>query len=131
MGSMGRKQNNMGNMNRSGGNRNNFGGGLGSQVNPWLSQNASNNVLGGMGRNLASDQQAQLALASTLLNNLLKPGSQMNKMHTNVSMMYELSSMYFVVISWYSKLSLYSTLIQFYRSLEKYSSSFYSLHSQH
>jgi len=87
----GKKQNNnMNNRNRSFGGKSNFGGGgigMGSQVNPWLSQ-SSNNPLGGFGRSIASDQQAQLALASTLLNNLLKPASQLNKLQVTVSKEY-------------------------------------------
>jgi hypothetical protein len=84
-GPMGRKHNVMNNLGRSGGGKNNFGGALGTQVSPWLSQSNASSPLSSLGRNLASDQQAQLALASTLLNNLLKPAAQLNKLSTTVS----------------------------------------------
>lgn len=48
-----------------------------NQVNPWLPQSISGNF-GDMGRNIGSDPQAQLALASNLINNLLGPDSPLN-----------------------------------------------------
>ncbi|XP_065201357.1 zinc finger protein on ecdysone puffs-like isoform X2 [Planococcus citri] len=68
----------------SGGKPNNYsGGGLMNQVNqvnPWLSTSNNNaSSYNSMGRNIVNDPQAQLALASNLLNNLLSP-SQLNNL---------------------------------------------------
>ncbi|XP_065214941.1 zinc finger protein on ecdysone puffs-like isoform X2 [Planococcus citri] len=68
----------------SGGNPNNYsGGGLMNQVNPWLSTSNNNgssyNNSLGRNMNIVNDPQAQLALASNLLNNLLSP-SQLNNL---------------------------------------------------
>lgn len=49
-----------------------------NQVNPWLPQSISGNF-GNLGRNIGSDPQAQLALASNLINNLLGPDSPLNQ----------------------------------------------------
>ena len=72
----------------SGGKSNNYtGSGLMNQVNPWLSQsNNSGSSFNSLGRNIVNDPQAQLALASNLLNNLLSP-SQLNKL-SQVNMLF-------------------------------------------
>ncbi len=68
------------NRNRMSGGKGGFGG-LINQVNPWLSQSSGlGNSFNPMGRSMVSDPQAQLALASNLLNNLLSPASHMNKL---------------------------------------------------
>lgn len=74
--------NNHQNRNRlsGGGKNNNYSGSLMNQVNPWLSQSGTGSSFGSLGRNLVTDPQAQLALASNLLNNLLSPSSQLNKL---------------------------------------------------
>lgn len=74
------KKQGMQNQNRNrgipGGKGNSFGGGgVMNQVSPWLSQNSSFNPLRSI-----DDQQAQLALASSLLNNLLSPRNQLTKL---------------------------------------------------
>lgn len=57
--------------------RNRFGGGVGG-VNPWLPQSNSGNF-GNLARNIGADPQAQLALASNLINNLLGADSPLHK----------------------------------------------------
>ncbi|KAK7602248.1 hypothetical protein V9T40_009689 [Parthenolecanium corni] len=67
-------------------NRNRFAGNFGNksnhflnQVNPWLPQSNAGNF-SNVGRNIGSDPQAQLVLASNLINNLLGPDSPLNKL---------------------------------------------------
>lgn len=79
------KKPSMQNQNRnrlSGGKSNNYtGSGLMNQVSPWLSQSSSaGSSFNNLGRNIVNDPQAQLALASNLLNNLLSPSSSLNKL---------------------------------------------------
>lgn len=57
------------------------GGSLMNQVSPWLSQSTNvSNSFNPLGRSIANDRNAQLALASSLLNNLLSPSTQLNKL---------------------------------------------------
>lgn len=78
----------------SGGKPNNYsGGGLINQVSPWLSQsNNGGSSFNSLGRNIVNDPQAQLALASNLLNNLLSP-SHLNKLSSQPPSLLSLGNM--------------------------------------
>lgn len=56
-----------------------FSGSLMNQVDPWLPEN-NTTALSNFGRYICTDPQAQLALASNLLNNLLAPTSHLNEL---------------------------------------------------